>query len=199
MEGLALLAPADRPRLSADTPCLWLHTLHTARHRPEAHAHLRHLLADYIGGPAHTLMLHHIPGTAPRLEGYPGLSISLSYADNLCLIGLCQGARIGVDLVTISPIPDWHTSATLYLGPQLAEALARTPAANRDASFARHWSAMEARSKCLSLGLSEYSPARWQQIQSPPMHCRPITGLPIAYTGSIASMTIELTDSTLAD
>ena len=51
------------------------------------------------------------PGQSPVVDAsWHGmrLSISISYAGSVALIGLCPGARIGVDLVEIPPMPDWE-------------------------------------------------------------------------------------------
>jgi 4'-phosphopantetheinyl transferase len=156
---LSLLTPAARPPLPAGLPLLWLHRLPTARDHAAAHTLLRETLADYLACSAPCVPLRCVPGQAPWLEMDAPLALSLSYADEMLLLGLCAGARLGVDLVRITPMPDWREVATLYLGPVGCTALAALPASERDPAFARAWAELEARSKCLGEGLAEWTPA----------------------------------------
>lgn len=164
-----LLDPAERPELAAGRPQIWLCQSGNRPLREVARAHLRALLGTYLGIRPDRVPLHLAPGQAPRVDTpWQGLSlsISLSYAGGVALIGLCPGARIGVDLVEIVPIPDWDRVAQLYLGPEAALRLVKM---NRDGekNFVLAWAEMEARSKCLGQGLQEWSPTRQQRLYSP--------------------------------
>ena len=159
MASLNILATAARPPLLADIPLLWLQHLPKARDHASAHSLLRGILAHYLACPPAAVPLRHTPDGAPEITGHP-LAVSLAYADEMLLLGVCQGARIGVDLLRIQPMPDWREVATLFLGPQICAELATHPAPQRDAAFARHWVELEARGKCLGLGLQEYTPGR---------------------------------------
>ena len=102
------------------------------------------------------------------------LSISLSYAGDVALIGVCPGARIGVDLVGIASLPDWAQVAQLYLGPDATRRLADMDGAIRDKAFAMAWAELEARSKCLGLGLQEWTLARQQRLHAPSIQIAPL-------------------------
>ena len=164
-----LLDPAERPELAAGRPHIWLCQSGNRPVREVARAHLRALLGAYLGVRPDRVPLHLAPGQAPRVDTpWQGLSlsISLSYAGGVALIGLCPGARIGVDLVEIAPMPDWDRVARLYLGPDAALRLAEMNP-DGEKNFALAWTEMEARSKCLGLGLQEWSPTRQQRLYSP--------------------------------
>ena len=164
---LTLLRPADRPALVPGQPCVWALALPGQNPRPAARAQLRLLLAGYLGLAPDQLALSLEPGRAPRLEqrwrGQP-LFLSLSHARDAALLALCPGVPIGVDLAEVEPMPDCAAVAELYLGPRAAARLATLAGPERDAAFARAWATLEARGKCLGLGLAEWSAARARQL-----------------------------------
>ena len=165
-----LLDPAERPELAAGRPQIWLCPSGNSPAREAARALLRDILADYLWMRPDDVPLHLAPGQAPRVDTpWRGLSLStsLSYAGGMGLIGLCPGARVGVDLVEIVPMPDWDRVARLYLGPDAARHLANMNRADSEKNFVLAWAEMEARSKCLGQGLQEWSPTRQQRLYSP--------------------------------
>lgn len=163
--------PADhRPALRAADPAVWLLQGQSRHLRGEARALLRALLAGYLGMAPEQVPLHFAPGQAPVVAAHwqgMGLSISMSYSQDVALIALCPGAHIGVDVTAIAALPDWAQVATLYLGPESAARLAACEAPARDTLFALAWAELEARGKCLGLGLQEWSPARHERLQDP--------------------------------
>ena len=162
-----LLRAEDRPALVPGQPCVWALALPGQNPRPAARAQLRQLLAGYLGIDPDQLALSLEPGRAPRLEQRwrgQSLFLSLSYARDAALLALCPGLPIGVDLTEIQPMPDCTAVAGLYLGPRAATRLAMPVGPERDAAFAREWAALEARGKCLGLGLAEWSAARAHQL-----------------------------------
>lgn len=165
---LAPLSPAHRPALRAAEPAVWLLRGQSRQLRGEARALLRSLLADYLGMAPAQLPLHFVPGQTPVVAAQwqgMGLSLSMSYSQDLALVALCPGARIGVDMTAIAPMPDWAQVARLYLGPASVARLAACAAEARDTLFALAWAELEARGKCLGLGLQEWSPARHERLQ----------------------------------
>ena len=164
---LTLLQPADRPALVPGRPCVWALALPGQNPRPAARARLGQLLAGYLGLDPERLTLSLEPGRVPRLEqrwhGHT-LFLSLSYARDAALLALCPGLPIGVDLAEVERMPDCAAVAGLYLGPRAATRLAMPVGPERDAAFAREWAALEARGKCLGLGLAEWSAARARQL-----------------------------------
>ncbi len=159
------MPPAQRPALRAAEPAVWRLQGQGRHLRGEARAFLRELLCGYLGMAPEQLPLHFEPGQAPFVAAHwqgLRLSISMSYSQDLALVALCPGARIGIDVTAIAALPDWGTVARLYLGPESASQLAACEAVSRDKMFALAWAELEARGKCLGLGLQEWSPA-WQQ------------------------------------
>lgn len=86
------------------------------------------------------------------------IDISLSYAADKALIGLCRGRAIGVDIVAIENIPEIEILSNTYL-PKTAR-LTVLKATCRDTSFALAWAQMEACCKAANLPLAEISEAR---------------------------------------
>lgn len=165
-----LLAPSERPDLSAGRLQAWLCQSGNGPVREVARALLRDILAGYLEMRPDHVPLHLEPGQAASVAAsWQGLSlsISMSYAGGAALIGLCPGARIGLDLVDIVPMPDWDRVARLYLGPDAALRLAKMNRADSEKNFVLAWAEMEARSKCLGQGLQEWSPTRQQRLYSP--------------------------------
>lgn len=165
---LTPLSPGHRPALRAADPVVWLLQGQGRHLRGEARALLRELLAGYLGMAPEQVPLHFVPGQAPVVDAQwqgMGLSISMSYSQDVALIALCPGARIGVDLTAIAALPDWAQVARLYLGPESAARLAACEAGARDTLFALAWAQLEARGKCLGLGLQEWSPAWHERLQ----------------------------------
>ena len=151
-------------RVEADPACL----------RDTARKQLRQVLAHYAGVAVDDLGLHVEPGQPPRTDrrwrGWP-LSLSVSRAGRHAAVGLCAGARLGLDLVLVEPVPDGTQVARHFLGPVATQSLARALPAQRDCAFARAWAEMEARSKCLGLGLEEWSPARQARLHGVGLDC----------------------------
>ena len=189
MAGLSILAVEARPPLLAGEPLLWLHQLPGARDHARAHALLCSTLAYYLACVPEAVSLHCAEGRAPQVDArwqdLP-LSLSLSYADEFCLLALCAGAHIGVDLLKIQSIPDWQAVSTLYLGPHVCAELAVIPAAQRDSAFARHWAELEARGKCLGLGLQEFSLAHSARLHAPGIQLHALSGMPAGLLGALA-------------
>lgn len=78
------------------------------------------------------------------------LHVSLSYAGDKTLIGICCERAIGVDIVRIEKFPEIETLSRLYL-PEIATS---------DADFALAWARVEACCKALNLPLAEIDETR---------------------------------------
>lgn len=166
----APMDPAQRPALRAAQPAVWMLQGGQGQHpRAEARDLLRALLAGYLGKSHEKMPLHFVPGQAPCVDlDWQGmaLSISMSYSQDLALIALCPGAHIGIDVTEIAPMPDWAQVAKLYLGVESTARLAAIDGLPRDKMFALEWAALEARCKCVGLGLQEWSPARHKRLHA---------------------------------
>lgn len=162
--------PAQRPALRAGHPAVWMLQGKGQQVRSEARALLRDLLAGYLETAPDQVPLHFAPGQAPSVAAnWQGMhvSISMSYSQGVALIAICPGARIGIDLTDMAPMPEWAQVASLYLGPESVSRLAALDGVPRDKMFALAWAELEARGKCLGLGLQEWSSARQALLRGP--------------------------------
>lgn len=100
------------------------------------------------------------PGQAPRLHlpGFPGAGLSISHEEGLSIAAVHLYGHVGVDLLRIADVPDWHQISQDYLGPQVTDVLSATASEYRPEQFARQWCAREAALKCHGLALSEWRP-----------------------------------------
>lgn len=164
-----LLAAHECPALVAGQPLVWHCQTDGAHPRAAARQLLHQRLAHYLQRPGPEVPLQFIPGQAPAVEArwqrLP-LSLSLSYCGGQALVGICPGASLGLDLATVTALPDWEGVARLYLGPLAVARLAGLEAGPRARQFARDWAGMEAAGKCLGLALEEWSAERQQRLDS---------------------------------
>lgn len=190
-----LLQASERPGLVPGQPRIWCCRAQGQAQRPLARLLLREILAFYLRLPPGQVPLAFESARAPSVGAdWQGmeLSISLSYARDVALIALCPDAGIGVDIAEIVPMPDWRAVARLYLGPEAESRLAWEAPGLRDRAFAQAWAEMEARSKCLGLGLEEWTRERAAQLQAPPMELASLdlgaVGTGIAHAVAVARM-----------
>lgn len=131
----------------------------------EAVAQWLHIAIDSVGVDSQ-------PGHAPRLL-LPGRTafLSISHDDGISLAAIHLHGPVGVDVMRVIEVPDWHEVARDYLGPQLAGELAASPADRRAVMLAQAWTAREAALKCAGLALTEWNgvtPAcRLQAVPTP--------------------------------
>lgn len=141
------------------------------RHAAREHLRtaLRELLAALLQQPAATLPLLSQPGQALRLDltGTP-VWLSVSHAPGLSVAAVHRHGAVGVDVMRIGEwadwMPDWDTVARDYLGPQAQARIHQATPDQRACAFAREWTALEARLKCLGMGLTEWTPALEQRL-----------------------------------
>jgi 4'-phosphopantetheinyl transferase len=135
-------------------------------------------LASMSGQPAASIQLCGAPGEAPYalLDGRR-VALSISHDGDLSVAAFrLDGGAVGIDLMQVTDVPDWHAVARDYLGPACAATLAGISA------FARAWSEHEARLKCHGLALAE-----WRASDEPLLSacsCRSLI-LPHGYVGSV--------------
>lgn len=156
--------------------------------RSTIRAALRTALAAHWAVAEDMVELASPPGEAPwalvRLAGAPRrIPLAISHDGTLSLGAFAAGNAVGIDVSQIVPVPDWEAVARDYLGPEVVQALAALPAAQRDAAFARAWSGYEARSKYFGLALEEWSEARAALLRD----CRCLAlAMPDGYVGCLA-------------
>jgi 4'-phosphopantetheinyl transferase len=124
-------------------------------------------LADALALPAARIRLGGEPGEAPYalVDGRRGdgrrsdgrrIDLAISHDGDVSVAALRLDGDVGIDVMRVADVPDWHAVAQDYLGPACAAALAGVPAPARAAAFARAWSEREARLKCRGLALAEW-------------------------------------------
>jgi 4'-phosphopantetheinyl transferase len=116
-------------------------------------------LAEALALPAAGIRLGGAPGEAPYALVGDGRRVDLTIshdADVSVAAARLDGAGVGIDVMRVADVPDWHAVARDYLGPAYAAALAGVPAHARAAAFARAWNEREARLKCRGLALAEW-------------------------------------------
>ena len=135
---------------------------------------LRAILAHALGMADDALVVDFTAGQAPRVNanwhGRP-IAISLSHVDDWAWLAICPGRRAGIDATAIAALPDWQSVARLYLGPTRTQQLAAHSADTRDSAYAMAWSELEARGKCLGLGLQEFTPEVHARLHAPAIQC----------------------------
>ena len=146
-------------------------------HRTDARHAIRHAvqqtLAAFFDCPAASVALLSRPGQAPQVAA-PGaghVHLSISHLPSLSMAAISLRGAVGVDVMAVGTrsLPDWADVARDYLGPLAAEALQQTPPRDRPAAFAHAWTALEARLKCLGLGLTEWTPGLAARLQRCPV------------------------------
>jgi 4'-phosphopantetheinyl transferase len=145
-------------------------------------------LAVHFGIDAGRIALHSPQGVAPWAvvaldAGDQRVALSISHDSDISVAAYSFNGAVGVDVMSISPVPDWRAVARDYLGPVTACKLATRPDGERDAAFAHAWSEHEARLKCLGLPLSEWCDERAVVLQA--CRCFPLV-LPDGFVGYVA-------------
>lgn len=115
-------------------------------------------LAEALALPVARIHLGGEPGEAPyaRVDDGRHINLAISHDGEVSVAALRLDGAVGIDVMRVADVPDWHAVAHGYLGPACAAALADVSAPARAAAFARAWSEREARLKCLGLALAEW-------------------------------------------
>jgi len=145
-------------------------------------------LAAHFGIDAGRIALHSPEGVAPWAivaldAGDQRVALSISHDGDISVAAYSFSGAVGIDVMSISPVPDWRAVARDYLGPEAARKLAARSDGERDAAFAHAWSEHEARLKCLGLQLAEWCDERAVALQA--CRCFPLA-LPEGYVGYVA-------------
>jgi len=145
-------------------------------------------LAAHFGIDAGRIALHSPQGVAPWAvvtldAGDQRVALSISHDGDISVAAYSFSGAVGIDVMSIVPVPDWRAVARDYLGPDAARKLVARSDGERDAAFAHAWSEHEARLKCLGLQLSEWCDERAVALQA--CRCFPLA-LPDGYVAYVA-------------
>lgn len=167
-EAQLFLLSLDDPPWPSDTLHALLAADETARaarfhfaHHRQRFAHgcglLRRLLAHATGIAPEALRFDFGAEGKPRLAATmarPTIDFNLSHSEGWALVGLSDGAPIGVDIELARPVPDWAALAAQHFAPAEQQALASLPAELREDAFLAGWTRKEAFVKALGGGLA---------------------------------------------
>lgn len=130
------------------------------RAREQIRLAARTALAAVLDVDASAVTIASTPGQPPRVSidsGVGAIGCSFAHEDGYALAAFNLNGAVGVDLMRVQDIPDWHAVAGDYLGSTICTSLAATPAAERPQALALAWTRHEAALKCLGIQLAEWS------------------------------------------
>lgn len=122
-----------------------------------AHAYLRRIVELYTGLPATTPLLSTAAGHAPELApdgNVPPVHLSLSHCRSHVAVAISERQYVGVDVETISHDHGGHEIAENFFSSAERQCLSNLQPDQFDRGFIRLWTAKEAFSKAIGLGLA---------------------------------------------
>ncbi len=134
--------------------------LHFEEHRRRfvaAHGQMRLLLGAYAGMAPGALCFDTAQRGKPRLAGPAtahALSFNLSHSGDEALLGVVNGAAIGVDIEVQRNLPDLEAIARGHFSTEEMRSLHSLPPQRRHDAFFAAWTRKEAYVKALGAGLS---------------------------------------------
>ncbi|WXF86998.1 4'-phosphopantetheinyl transferase superfamily protein [Pseudomonas syringae pv. atrofaciens] len=120
---------------------------------------VRTAVEQWLELPSGAITFISAPGVAPRLliDGLPVLGFSISHEAGFSLAAINLHGAVGVDLMQVQTVPDWHAVAQDYLGAEVATGLSGLPESIRTMAFAKAWCRREAFLKLHGLALEEWT------------------------------------------
>jgi 4'-phosphopantetheinyl transferase len=155
-----LSAPPDAQAVGclSDMECERAARFASPRHRNRylnAHIAVRVLLEEHCGVAAHRQRFVLEADGKPQLANFPNWQFSLSYADDMALMGIDFDNRVGVDIETDRNLADADELSALHFHPKERDALAPlAPTLRQGVAFLQGWTRKEACLKALGCGLS---------------------------------------------
>ena len=147
---------------------------------------LREVLSLQLGCAPESIVFQSIPGQPLRIEQPShdqSIGLSISHEAGLSVAALRRNGPVGVDIMRVAPAFDWQAVARDYLGPQAVRRIASEPEPEQPLAFAREWTRLEARLKCLGLALQEWGPALAQRLEGCQLM---VLDLPSGLCGAVA-------------
>ncbi len=118
------------------------------------HAFVRRVLGSYIGVEPGAVAIEVSPEGRPEVAAGSDISFNSSSADDLCVLAVAQGRRVGVDIERLRELEDAMDIAEGLYGAREARHLRSLPRAARSAAFLALWTRKESLVKALGGGLS---------------------------------------------
>lgn len=127
--------------------------------RNRIRACVRIALEQWLELPSGAITFISASGVAPRLliDGLPEPGFSISHETGCSLAAINLHGAVGVDLMQVQTVPDWHAVAQDYLGAEVATGLSGLPESIRTMAFAKAWCRREAFLKLHGLALEEWT------------------------------------------
>jgi len=119
-----------------------------------AHGAMRTILGDYLGLPGGELRFVQGEKGKPRVD-HPGLTIefNLSHCENMALLVVSKTAPVGIDLERIRTRPLQLKVAQRMFPEAICKELEQLPLDQLNEAFFKHWTELEARTKCVGDGI----------------------------------------------
>ena len=169
-----------------------------ARKFTTTRATLRMLIAHYTGIAPGDVRFRYGPRGKPYLiekdrTGEPRIQFNLSDSADVVVFGFASDREIGVDIERVRHLDRWQKISVRFFGQEIADEIARMPAADRDREFIRRWVMEEARIKATGQGIwsrktPEAQRLTYQSFFPAPDYCgaiaAPGTDWNICFTGS---------------
>ncbi len=134
----ALLSPDEHRRAQRFVPP------EVARRFRRGRAHLRRILAGYLGVLPQKLRFAYTPNGRPFVQEAPYLSFSLAHSGNVGLLAVACNRRIGVDVELPGRTDRWSAIAQRCLPPAARQRFQALPEADRAWAARRGWTRHEA-------------------------------------------------------
>ncbi|MCK9749578.1 putative phosphopantetheinyl transferase [Pseudomonas syringae pv. aptata] len=127
--------------------------------RSRIRACVRIALEQWLELPSGAITFISAPGFAPRLliDGLPEPGFSISHEAGFSIAAVNLHGAVGVDLMQVQAVPDWHAVSQDYLGAEVATRLSGMPESIRPIAFAKAWCRREAFLKLHGLALDEWT------------------------------------------
>lgn len=124
---------------------------------------LRTLLANTLGLAPDAVPIVRGARGRPQLDGIQGIDFNVSHTQDMSLVGIARGPRIGVDIERADREVNADGLSRKFLGAQERATLDAHDADERRLRFLRYWTCKEAMSKATGDGIS--APFRTMEVE----------------------------------
>lgn len=146
-EAVEVLDAAERARASR------FHFEHDRARYVRRHAFVRQVLASYLHVTPEDVEIHRSPAGRPVLGASTGLSFNTSTADDLVVVAVTRGGRVGVDIERLRDLDDAMDIAQAFFTVREVARLEALPPASRSRAFLDLWTRKESLTKAVGEGL----------------------------------------------